>query len=88
MDKKIADLLTELIEKRIVLPKAEILGILTMYSNASDGIEKIKSAAKIGKQIAEKKKVDFELKYLGAPKYKFKLIADDFKIAEDAFEEI
>ncbi len=88
VDKDLAKQLTELIEKRIVLPKAEISGTLSMYSNAPDGVDRIKSVANVGKLIAETKKVDFELKYLGAPRYKFRLVADDFKTAEDVLEEI
>jgi len=80
--KDLAEKLTELIQKRIVIPKAEIEGILTMSSAASNGLEIIKTAIAKAKGLAKKEKVGFEIKYLGAPKYKFKIIADDFKTAE------
>jgi len=88
VEKPIAKQLTELIQKRITLPKAEISGILTLQSAASNGIEIIRQAVTTASQIASKHNVGVELKYLGAPKYKFKLIASDFKAAEEALKEI
>jgi len=88
IEKDIAKSLTELIQKRIILPKAEISGILTMCSAASDGIDVIKRAVAKSMEIAKAKKVSFELKYLGAPNYKFRIVAPDFKVAEDIFKEI
>lgn len=88
VEKSLAKKLTELIQKRIVPPKAEIKGMITMSSIASDGLGVIKSAIKTAKEIAKKRKVELEIKYLGAPKYKFKIISDDFKTAENALEEI
>ncbi|MFH0869144.1 MAG: S1 RNA-binding domain-containing protein [archaeon] len=88
IEKDVSKSLTELIQKRIVLPKAEIYGILTMCSAASNGIEVIKEAASKSAEIAKAKKVVFELKYLGAPNYKFRITAPDFKVAEDTFKEI
>ena len=80
--------LTELIQKRITLPKAEISGIITMYSAASNGIEIIKQAVSKATEIAKAKKVDLKIRYLGAPNYKFDIIASDFKTAEDILKEI
>ena len=88
IEKKLSAKLTELIQKRIVPPKAEIEGLLILSSTASNGLEIIKSAIEKAKELAKKKKVNFEVKYLGAPKYKFKIISDDFKTAENALEEI
>jgi len=88
IEKEIAKSLTELIQKRIVLPKAEISGIITMCSAASNGLEVIKQAIQKMKDITKAKKVDFEIKYLGAPNYKFSIVAPDFKLAEDVLKEI
>ena len=88
VEKDLATKLTELIKKRIVPPKAEIEGLLIMSSTSSKGLEIIKSIIEKAKELAKKKKVEFEVKYLGAPKYKFKLVSDDFKTAENALKEI
>ncbi len=88
IDKGTAKSFAELIEKRIMLPKAEISGTITIVSKAQNGIEIIKKLISDAHESAKKKKVAFEIKYLGAPSYKFKIIADDFKRTEDAFKEI
>ena len=88
IEKDISKNLTDLIQKRITIPKAEITGIITMCSAASDGVDIIKQASSKAKELAKVKKVDFEIKYLGAPNYKFRIIAPDFKIAEDILKEI
>jgi len=88
IEKKLTEKLTELIQKRIIPPKAIIEGIITMSSTAPDGIEVIKSAIEKAQEIAKKKKVVLEIKYLGAPKYKFNITSDDFKTAEKTLEEI
>jgi len=88
VEKALAKQLGELIQKRIVIPKAEITGTLTMESAAQNGLEIIKNAITTAKQIAAKKQAEFGLKYLGAPKYRFKLVASDFKIAEETLKEI
>ncbi len=88
VEKSLAEKLTELIKKRIVLPKAELSGLITMSSDASNGLQIIKDTIKNGFDHAKKKKVDLKIIYLGAPKYQLKLIADDFKRAEEGLSEI
>lgn len=88
VEKNLAKQLAELIQKRIVIPKAVISGTLTMQSAAPNGLEVIENAMAAAKQLSAKKQANFELKYLGAPKYRFKLIAEDFKIAEETLKEI
>ncbi len=86
LEKTVAKNLTELIQKRIVLPKAEIHATMTIIARAQNGIDVIKKAVADAEEIAKKKKVTINIKYLGAPKYKLKIIADDFKVAEETFK--
>jgi len=86
IEKPLAKSLYELIQKRIILPKAEISGTMTITSRAPNGIEAIKKIVNNAQELAKKKRTQLEIKYLGAPHYKFKLIADDFKTAEETFK--
>ncbi len=79
---------TEFIQKRITAPKAEINANINMQSSASGGLDIIKKAVTEAKEIAKAKKAEIEIKYLGAPRYKFTLVANDFKLAEEAFKAI
>ena len=81
--KKILTNLEE-ISSRITLPSVEIRGIMEITITTSNGIEIIK---KILVDILEKNsKID--IIYLGAPKYRLSMIADDFKTAEKSLKPI
>ena len=64
----------------------EVTGHLLLTSTEPDGITVIKNALK--KAGAEQKGsgVDIELLYLGAPTYRIKVTAPDYKKAEKAIE--
>lgn len=87
-DKKLAGRLVELIQKRIVIPIAEIKGTLVMQSSAPDGLEIIKKAALDAEAAAKKLNCDLEMRYLGAPRYKISLSCAERKEAERAFESV
>ncbi len=88
IEENLAEKLAELIQKRIAVAKADIEGVLRISSTKPDGLEVIKTAIKNAEELAGKKKAQFSVKYLGAPKYKFKIVAENFKLAEDMLEEI
>ncbi|MBI2040716.1 MAG: hypothetical protein HYT16_01315 [DPANN group archaeon] len=87
-DKLQAHDFAEFIQKRITMPKAEINADISMQSSSPDGINIIKKVIAEAQEIAKTKKSKIEIKYLGAPRYKFKLITNDFKLAEEAFKAI
>jgi len=68
------------LSKKIKLPTVEIRGILEMSSNKSDGIEIIRKI--LSDAIQESKNEEVGIAYLGAPKYRLSIIAQDFKTAE------
>ena len=73
--KKITDEIEEL-SKKINLPTVEIRGILEMTSRKPDGIEIIKKM--LLDAIKESQNEKIEISYLGAPKYRLSIIAQDF----------
>jgi translation initiation factor 2 subunit 1 len=74
--------LTALIKKRIAIPKISISGKIILTSTASNGLEIVKTAIKKMQDLAKKNKIDFDIKYLGAPSYKFYMSSEDPKIIE------
>lgn len=88
LSKKELDLLTKTIKEKIKPPEVEISGTLTMISKKPDGIESIKKNLKKTIALAKKKKYDFQISYQGAPKYRLKLKAPDYKTAEKQLQEI
>ena len=60
--------------KNIKKPIIEVSGVLSLVCYGGDGVEKIKEALSLGDKVA--------VHYLGAPKYKLSIRADNYKIAE------
>ena len=85
ISEKIKDSIEEL-SKKIKLPTVEIRGILEMTSNKSNGIEIIKKI--LLDAIKESKNEKIDVSYLGAPKYRLSIIAQDFKTAEKTLKPI
>tara|TARA_B100001750_G_scaffold239100_1_gene246673 strand:+ start:575 stop:1378 length:804 start_codon:yes stop_codon:yes gene_type:complete len=85
ISKKITDEIEDL-SKKINLPTVEIRGILEMTSRKPDGIEIIKKM--LLDAIKESQNEKIEILYLGAPKYRLSIIAQDFKTAEKTLKPI
>ncbi len=87
-EKQLTHDFADFIQKRITMPKAEINADITMQSTAPEGVNIIKKVVAEANEMAKAKKTDVEIKYLGAPRYKFKLVASDFKLGEEAYKAI
>ena len=84
--KKISEVLQKVAQDNVKVPRVEVTGHLHLTCNEPDGISVIRNALK--KAGAEQKGsgVDVELLYLGAPIYRIKVTAPDYKKAEKAIE--
>ena len=85
VSEKIKKTIDEL-SKKIKLPTVEIRGILEMTNNKSDGIEIIRKI--LLDAIKESQNQKINILYLGAPKYRLSIIAQDFKTAEKTLKPI
>ena len=86
---KISEKIKEIIQdisKKIKLPSVEIRGILEMTSSKSDGIEIIRKILLDAIKDNPNEKID--ISYLGAPKYRLSVVAQDFKTAEKTLKPI
>ena len=85
ISEKIKKTIDEL-SKKIKLPSVEIRGILEMTNNKSDGIEIIRKI--LLDAIKESQNQKITILYLGAPKYRLSIVAQDFKTAEKTLKPI
>ncbi len=84
LSKKASDALVNIAHENVKPPKVEVTGVLTLTSTEPDGVSVIKKALKSAEpKIAG---VEIELLYLGAPSYRIKVTAPDYKKAEKALE--
>jgi translation initiation factor 2 subunit 1 len=85
LSKKATEILLKVAQESVKVPRVEVTGLLTITSVQPDGITVIKNALK---KAAESKSAgaDVEILYLGAPTYRIKVTAPDYKKAEKAIE--
>jgi translation initiation factor 2 subunit 1 len=85
LPKKISSAVEE-ISSKIKLPSVEIRGILELTVSQSDGVEVIKKI--LLDTMKNEKGSNIEITYLGAPKYRLQVSAQDFKSAEKVMKPI
>lgn len=83
LNKKTLSAIEEVCSK-IKLPSVEIRGIMEITNTKSNGVEIIKKTL----LDAMKKNSAIDITYLGAPKYRLSIKAEDFKIAEKSLKPI
>jgi len=84
LDKKLADALYKIATENVKLPTVTISGDLFLQSAKSDGVNIIRRALRSAEPKGEDENV--EIIYLGAPNYRIKVSAPNYKEAEKALE--
>lgn len=79
-----AKVLGEMISSTIEAPKVEVVGYVDLSCTAPDGIEVIKSAMVEAREAARGDGTEVEFYYVGSPRYRIKVIAPSYKVAEAA----
>ena len=73
----------------IVPPFVQISGILKMTSPFPNGVEYIRKALISGEELkGDEDIISAEVKYLGAPRYAIKIVAEDYKAAEEELKRV
>ncbi|MEM3539282.1 MAG: translation initiation factor IF-2 subunit alpha [Nitrososphaerales archaeon] len=72
-------------KEKIIAPTVEIHGVMELKSNSPDGIEKIKSALLEAENV-KSSRAKVTIRYLGAPRYRIEVKADNYKIAEKVLD--
>jgi translation initiation factor 2 subunit 1 len=82
--KNVADALITVAHENVKIPKVTVTGTLVLTSAKPDGVNIIRRALRSAQPKVDD--VDIELTYLGAPNYRVKVTAPDYKLAERAIE--
>ncbi len=84
LTKKASEALLQVASENVKVPRVEVVGNLILTCTLPDGISVIKKALKSADvKLAG---IEIELLYLGAPTYRIKVTAPDYKKAEKALE--
>jgi translation initiation factor 2 subunit 1 len=86
IDKSWVDVLGEIAASMVVAPTVEIVGYMDLSSPAHDGVDIVKSAMINARDSIKTDEVDAEFYYVGSPRYRIKVIAPTYKIAEGAMQ--
>ena len=78
--------LAETAKEKIEPPEVTIKATLELESKANNGVEVIKNSLLENIKKVKEKDTNIEVKYLGAPKYRIKINAPNYKIAENILE--
>lgn len=76
--------LAKVASENVKVPKVTVSATLELTSNKPDGINVIRRALRSAEPKVDG--AEIELLYLGAPKYRVKVVAPDYKTAEKALE--
>jgi translation initiation factor 2 subunit 1 len=86
IDKKVVEIIVKLAQDNIKLPFVEIAGHIDLTSSAPNGIEIIKEALRVASEV-NMEDVRLDITYTGAPRYRIRVIAPDYKVAESVLRE-
>jgi translation initiation factor 2 subunit 1 len=80
-----ASTLETVAKEKIIIPTVKVHGVIELKSDSPDGIKIIKSALLEAKNV-KGGSAGIDIKYLGAPRYRIEVKAENYKIAEKALE--
>jgi translation initiation factor 2 subunit 1 len=84
IDTKAQEALINVATSNVKIPRVTVTGILELTSNKPDGVNVIRRALRSAEPKIDG--VEIELLYVGAPNYRIKATAPDYKTAEKALE--
>ncbi|NQS78287.1 MAG: translation initiation factor IF-2 subunit alpha [Methanoculleus bourgensis] len=84
LDERVKESLITIAHDNVKVPRVTITGHLILMSARPDGVNVIRRALRSAQPKIED--VEIDLVYIGAPKYRIKVTAPDYKLAEKAIE--
>ncbi|MCP8316501.1 MAG: translation initiation factor IF-2 subunit alpha [archaeon] len=72
-------------KEKIIIPTVKVHGVIELKSDLPDGIDIIKSVLLEAENVRSGG-AEIDIKYLGAPRYRIEVKAENYKIAEKALE--
>lgn len=80
-----AEALESLAHEKIAIPIVEVRGVMDIRVKSPNGIEVIRNALKMGEEVRGQG-VQVNVTYLGTPKYRLTIKAENYKVAERALQ--
>lgn len=88
IDPKMIDSIVNVARENIKDAFVEIAGYVDITTNAPDGIDKIKASLQAAHSAVSEEGIHIEIHYIGAPRYRIKVVAPDYKKAEAVLKKV
>jgi translation initiation factor 2 subunit 1 len=85
LELQLIESLEEVVKEKIAIPIVEVRGVMDIRVKTSNGIEVIKSALRSGEDV-KTSGVQIKVTYLGTPRYRLTVKAENYKVAERALQ--
>lgn len=76
----------EIAKENIQVPFVHVKGFVELQSYAKDGVAEVREALELAEE-SEYEDVEIEVQYVGAPRYRIRVKAPDYKVAEEQLRE-
>jgi translation initiation factor 2 subunit 1 len=86
VDKRWPEAIGEIAASMVVTPTVEVVGYVDLSCPTPDGVDVIKSAMMTARDSVKTDEVNVEFYYVGSPRYRIKIIAPSYKIAENIMQ--
>ena len=87
LDADTREAIVETARENVSVPYVEVTGYVDLTSAAPTGVEDVKAALQAAADAQTGDEIDLEVTYVGAPEYRIRVRAPDYKQAEQALEE-
>lgn len=86
VDKRWSEVIVEIAASMVVAPTVEVVGYVDLGCPTPDGVDVIKSVMMSARDSVKTDEVNVEFYYVGSPRYRIKVIAPSYKIAENTMQ--
>jgi len=81
-----ASAVVEVADENVEIPKVDIEGYVDLQTYAPRGVEDVRDALRAAESIETDATEELEVEYMGAPRYRIKVTAPDYKAAESTLK--
>ncbi|MFB6091143.1 MAG: translation initiation factor IF-2 subunit alpha [Halobellus sp.] len=86
LDDEEVEAIVDTARQNVSVPYVNVTGYVDLRCPTGDGVDRIKEALQAAEGEDVPEEIDLEVTYVGAPEYRIRVQAPDYKTAEDALE--
>jgi translation initiation factor 2 subunit 1 len=84
----VADAISQIAHENVKVPSVDIAGYIDLLCPAPNGVEVLKKALKAAGTVDGGEGVTVDISYVGAPRYRVRVVAPDYKKAENVLKNV